>query len=276
MMAAQDPEEFIDPDETLPPGPRVEAPPVRRMQPGAAWKVDRDAPAMARLCAGWAQRGRSVAELVGVVRQNCGCNPTVMPRVEIAARLAPGRLLEALRTLRTEPDRLAVVEVSSDHWGPGDPEYLEHWIRVPGVDVEDTRGLLEPLSSKRRDLLDLRMGDRRRPLSWPFIRDLFDHHTPDALYLEAKLLHLGGALQICHRRDASEEDRRLLEAASYEAHPGKLTCLVYPDWTWEREAAAWIDLEKLGLQPGEDPCRPTTRIRLGDVHSEGVRLGVYG
>jgi hypothetical protein len=276
MMPAEDLEPFVDPDETQPPTPRVYTPPPRRMQPGAGWKVDRAAPELARLCAGWAQRGRSLADLVGVVRRNCGCNPTVMPRVEIAARVAPGRLLDALRAIRIEPDRLAVVEVSSDPRGPGDPEFREHQIRVPSVDADDTRGLLEPLSAKRRELLDRRMGDRRRPLSWPFIRDLLDHHTPDALYLEAKLLHLGGALQVCHREFASPEERRLLDAASYEVHPGKLACLVYPDWTWERESAAWIDLEQLGLRPNEDPCHPTTQFRLHDVHREGLRMGIYG
>jgi hypothetical protein len=273
MIPAEDLETFVDPDETRP-HPLVETPPRRRMEPGAAWSVDRGAPELARLCAGWAQRGRSLAELVGIVRQ-CGCKPTVIPRVDIAALVAPGRLLDALRSIRTELDRLAVVAVSSDPRGKENPEYREHWIRVPRVDAEDTRGLLEPLSVKRRELLARRMVECPRALSWPFIRDLLDHHTPDALYLEAKLLHLGGVLQVCKRVYATPEQLRLLDAASYEVHPGKVACLVYPDWNWERVAAAWIDLDQLGLQANEDPCQWSTVSRLHGVHREGLRIGMY-
>ncbi len=273
-MLAEDPEQTLDPDDTAP-LPRIDPPLPRRMEPGAAWKVDRAAPELARLCAGWALRGHSLPDLVGIVR-SCKCNPVVIPRVDVAARVAPGPLLDATRAIRAESDRLAVVEVCSDLWDRQETEYREHRIRVPGVDVDDTRGLLEPLSPERRELLDRRMDECPRPLSWSFIRDLIDHHTPDALYLDAKLLALGSALQLYKRHYASPEDRRLLDAAAYEAHPGKLPCLVHPDRIWQRMSVAWIDLEQLGLLPDEDPCSWATRSRLHEVYSEGVRMKIYG
>jgi hypothetical protein len=271
MMSDQDPEGTLDPDDTAPLSALEDAPPRRRMEPGVAWQVDRDAPELASLCAGWAQRGRSLADLVGIVRGG-GHHPTVIPRVEIVARVAAGRLLDALRAVRIVPGRLAIVEVSSDPWDRRDPEYREHHIRVPPVDVLDTRGLLEPLSTQRRELLERRMAPRSALLSWLFAKAMIDHFTPDALYLEADLLYLGGALDLRPRKgDYPREKHLLLDAARYEVHPGKLACLVCPDWVWEREAVAWIDLEQLGLLPNEDPCRPTTQLRLHEVFRAGLR-----
>jgi hypothetical protein len=195
----------------------------------------------------------------------------VIPRVEIVARVAAGRLLDALRAICIVPGRLAIVEVSSDPRDRREPEYREHHIRVPPVDVLDTRGLLEPLSMQRRELLDRRMAPRSALLSWLFAKAIIDHRTPDVLYLEADLLYLGGAFQLRPRKDCPKAKQLLLDAARYEVHPGKLACLVCPDWVWEREAVAWVDLEQLGLLPNEDPCRPRTQLRLHEVFRAGLR-----
>ena len=273
-LLAEDPDQTLDPDDTAR-FSRPYTPVPRGMQPGAAWRVDEAAPELSRLCAGWALRGHSLPDLLGIVR-SCECNPVVIPRVDLAARLAPGPLLDAMRAIPAQPDRLAAVEVRFDRWERRDPEYHEHHIRVPEVDVDDTRGLLERLSPERRELLERRMDEAPRPLSWSFVRDLFDHHTPDALFLDARLLELGSSIQLCKRKYASLEERRFLDAAAYEVRPGKMPCLVHPDRIWQRMSVAWIDLEELGLLPDEEPCSWVTHGRMGQVHSEGVRMKVYG
>jgi hypothetical protein len=171
-------------------------------------------------------------------------------------------MLDALRAIRTEPGRLAVVEVGSAEF-PGDVlGYREHHILIPQIDAADTRGRLEPLSAERRALLDRRIEEyqhRRRVPGW-LAKLLFDHHTPDALYLDVDMLELGGAFQLRNRSAALPKHKWLLDAADCEAHPGRLLCIVHPDWIGQNEAATWIDLEQLGLFLEADPCRENERL----------------
>jgi hypothetical protein len=246
----------LDPDDTGP-LPLLEEPPRRRMQPGRAWKVDRDTPHLARLCAGWARHGLPLEDLVGLVR-GCSCRPAVMPRAELPSRLAPGELLDALGAIRAVPGRLAVVETSSDRTEAA-RECREHHILVPPVDVPETGARLEPLSADRRALLDRRL-DEKPGLGRILAKSLFDDHTPDALYVEATLLELGGCFQVQRRRYAGPKVKQLLDAADYEARPAKLLCLVGPDWVWQQDGVAWVEIERFGLHLEADPCWDELRL----------------
>jgi hypothetical protein len=221
--------------------------------------VDRAAPELAWLCAGWVHRGRAIEDLVGLVR-GCWCQPKVMPRDELSSRLGAGRMLEALRAIRTAPGRLAVVETSSGEGREKGHEYREHHIVVPQVDAADTRGRLGGLSAERRDLLRRRIEEFQPRLRTTLAKELFDCHTPDALYLEADLLERGGIPSLRRRCYALPDEKQLLDAAEYEARPGKLLCIVRPDWDWQPDAAAWIDLEQLGLSLEADPCDEQLRL----------------
>lgn len=241
----------LDPDET---GPLpVQPAPRRRIEVPPGRKVDRSAPDLARLCAGWAHRGRAVEDLVGLVH-DCWCHPTVMPRDELSSRLDAGTMLDAMRAIRTQPGRLAVVEISFGEGREEEHEYREHHILVPQVDAADTRGRLGELSAERGDLLRRRIEELHPRLRTQLAKDLFDYHTPDALYLEADYLERGGALYLSRRRDALPDDKELLDAAEYETHPGKMLCIVRQEWNWQPVSAAWIDLDQLGLFLEADPC----------------------
>jgi hypothetical protein len=218
MMPIEDPQPAIDPDDTAP-FARERPPPPPWMERGRAWKVDGATPELARLCAGWAQRGRSLAELASA-----------------------------------RSERFA---------------YHGHHIRIPTVAVADTRGLLEPMSAKRRELFDRRLAENRERVIRCLVKPVCDHRTPDALFVHARYLPLGGVFHVGRRDWATPEQAQLLDAADYEARPGKLTCISAPDWIGEREAAAWIDLEELGLLlPDEDPCDGRTYVRLFGVMVE--------
>lgn len=247
----------LDPDET---GPLPARPaPHNPIQVPPAWRVDRAAPELARLCAGWAHRGRAVEDLVGLVHP-CWYRPKVMPRDELSSRLGAGTMLEALRAIRSQPGRLAVVETWCRLGHERSHEYREHHIVVPQLDAADTRGRLGELSADRRDLLRRRIEELHPRLRTQLAKHLFDDHTPDALYLEADFLERGGTLHLCRRCYAPPDQKLLLDAAEYEAHPGKVLCIVRPEWNWQPVAAAWIDLEQLDLSLGADPCREWRRL----------------
>ena len=105
-----------------------------------AIRVDRDALQLAQLCAGWAHRGLALEDLVGVA-YGCACHPKVIPREQIAGRLGPGPLLDALSTAAPERGRLTVVATEWSGYG-SHPTYTTHRIAIPHVDVPDTRGVL--------------------------------------------------------------------------------------------------------------------------------------
>jgi hypothetical protein len=87
------------------------------------------------------------------------------------------------------------------------------------------------------------------------VKDLFDDGTPDALYLCADFLERGGSIGLRRRSVALPDDPPLLDAADYEAVPGKVLCIVRrPEWDWQKNAAAWIDLDQLGLRLERDAC----------------------
>jgi hypothetical protein len=236
----------IDPDETQ---PFWEPPPTpgRAVERGAAWRVDKATADLARLCAGWALRDRPVEELVGHVSP-CACRPKVFPRSALSSRFAPGGTLDALRRIRTQRGRLAVVETGPD----GPPR--EHHVVLPSVAVPDATGLLEPMSAERRALLDGCIQERLPTLRRILVKDLFDHSTPDALFMCADFLERGGSFHIGRRGVALPDERPFLDAADYEAVPGKLLCIVRPEWDWQKNAAAWIDLEQLDLRLEGDSC----------------------
>jgi hypothetical protein len=247
--------EHTDPSEDTNPSIQLDElrpSPPRPVRSPTAWAVDRAAPELARLCAGWALRNRSVEELVGYVTP-CGCRPKVLPRDALASRLAPGPGLDALRAIPVRRGRLAVVEVlPEDGDDPRDPR--EHHIVLPSVVVDPPEGLLEPLSAERRDLLD-RCLESRLPVLRPILaKKLFDHHTPDALYVSASHLELGGGFNTVRRDWVHAGDAPLLDAADYEVMPGNLLFIVRPDWIGQKEAAAWIGLEQLGLRLARDSC----------------------
>jgi len=248
----------IDPDETQP-GLLQQPLPRRPIDCGTAWAVDKAAPDLARLCAGWALRGRSVEDLVGLV-SHCGCRPKVFPRCALSSRFGPGETLDALREIRTQRGRLAVVETWADPRTEERPRYAGHHIVLPGVAVPDSDGHLEPLSTELRDLLDRCLEPVRPGLRGVLVKDLLDHHTRDALYLSADYLESGGAIHLHRRDDALSEDRVLLDAAEYETMPGKLLCIVLPQRVWQKNAAAWLDLEQLGLRLERDSCFETTYL----------------
>jgi hypothetical protein len=242
----------INPDDTQPfraPAPPPE--PRRSLERGAAWRVDRAAPELARLCAGWALRNQPVEELVGHV-SDCRCWPKVFPRSALSSRFAPGETLDALRRIRSQRGRLAVVETDPDGSIDGRRPPREHHIVLPNVAVPDTAGLLEPLPAERRELLDRCIEQHLEWLRRILVKQLCDYETPDALYMNAFVLDRGGLFTIYPRGAAPPDDPPFIDAADYEAVPGKLLCIVRD---WQTKAAAWIDLDQLDLGLMKDPCR---------------------
>lgn len=258
----------VDPDETQP-GLLIETGPYVPPVPPPAWSVDHAAFRLAQLCAGWAHRGRSLQDLVGLV-PDCRCVTRVLPRAELAARLDPGPRLDALRAIGARPGRLAVVEVALD-WGRREPEYRDHHIHVPQVEVPDTRGLLEPLPADRRAQLGRNMAEKPY-LTIACIKHLLDHRGVDAIYMRAELVEQGAIPQLYPRRYASAEQTELLDAAEYDAHPGKIVCLVHPDKVWQQQAVAWVALEDVGL-PLEHACCPKGHSRLHEILREMLGPG---
>src|ERR1700722_7946911 len=252
MWTGEDPLPGVDTDEIQ----AFQAPlPTRErlVELGAAW-VDHAAPELARLCAGWALRNQPVEELVGYLSP-CSCAPKVFPRSALSSRFPPGETLDALRRIRMQRGRLAVVATASDHsdYGPLSPS--EHHIVLPNVAAPDTAGLLEPLSAEHRTLLD-RCIEQHLPRQRSFlVKKLFDHSTPDALYMSADFLEHGGTLHI-HRRDlAMPDDPPLLDAADYEAVPGKVLCIVRPQRVWQKSATARTDPDqRFGPRLERDLC----------------------
>ncbi|HEY8087059.1 MAG TPA: hypothetical protein VIF09_04420, partial [Polyangiaceae bacterium] len=201
----------VDPDETQP----FWAPPPTRgrsFERAAGWMVDRAAPDLARLCAGWALRNWPVEELVGHL-SHCRCRPKVFPRSALSSRFAPGETLDALRRIRTQRGRLAVVETGPDDSIDGRRPPREHHIVLPNVAVPDTAGLLEPLSAERRALVDRCIEQQWPRLRRTLVKDLFDDGSPDALYMGADFLERGGSIGLRRRSVALPDDPPLLDAA---------------------------------------------------------------
>jgi hypothetical protein len=226
--------------------------------------VDRAGPDLARFCAGWAQRGRSLEDLVGFV-PDCLCKGKVMPRDELTSRVAPGPLLDALRAIHPQPGRLAVVASKrSDFRSSGECTYHEHHVLVPQIDVPDTRGCLGQLSAARRELLERRIDEVRPRLAPNLAKMLFDQGTADELHLVTYMLEQGGGgLHVQRNQHVFSTDRKLLDAAAYEVQPGKLLCIVHRDWVWQADAVAWIDVRRILPSIAGDPC--SEQLRLYDV-----------
>ncbi len=241
-------------------------PPRPRLEPAPAWSVDRAAPRLAYLCAGWAHRGRALEDLVALV-PGCRCSPAVMPRSEVASRLDPGPTRDALLGIRRVAGRLAVVQITSGSAGEGRwHKHFEHHISVPPVDAPDTRGCLEVLSDGRRALLHrgIKESPQRATNARILAKQLFDHGTPDALYVRVSFLEVGGQFAAYPRSYHSDAERRVFDAASYEARPGKLLCLVPGASLWKDVAAGWVDVEEFGPSFAGHPCDERLHVRLLD------------
>jgi hypothetical protein len=122
-----------------------------------------------------------------------------------------------------------------------------------GLEVPDTRGLLEPLSARRREWLETHVEER----SHLFRRDIekevlaCGRHHEDVLLL----FHCLGNWRACAPIDwYTREHDRFVEAAQYEVMPYKVMVLFRPDAEEGCYSVGWLDPEQVGFH-GEDKAR---------------------
>jgi hypothetical protein len=257
-----------DPEDTIPPPPssRSSAPPPPRalvtLEELGAIVVDDEAITLARWCAGWARRGYAIEDLVGVVH-DCRCTTKVFPRADLPRRYAPGTpVREALASAGSRPGRLTVAAFTQD----GCPTY--HPSIPSGVEAPDTRGLLEPLSAKRRQWLEdyvERAGDLMRRCIEKEVLSC-GQRIDDALVM-VDFVWANNWRAWPKHNVSIEEHEPFVDAAEFEAIPYHVMVLFQPD-DGEGYAAGWVAPERLGFE-GEDLkrliCRERWAARYPDV-----------
>ena len=181
-------------------------------------------------------------------------NPKVIPREQIAGRLGPGPLLDALSTAAPERGRLTVVATEWSGYG-SQPTYTTHRIAIPTSTCRTPRspgqipaGTPERAASAPRraeaqaDRL-ARQGSVRPPRARRAVcRDLHARLRPKARRRR-------------HHRRAPQERRAVPHpaaprSAQFEVVPNKLLCLVPEEFTWKRTPSC-------GWSPSRWGCRRT-------------------
>jgi hypothetical protein len=148
----------LDPDETQPDLPVVNARPPMTLAARVRHGLDDATHTLARKCAAWAHHGCEVTDLAGIWIEQSWCGPFVVPRSTIESRYP--RAHRALARTPSPRDRLPVVAVPRDD---GDLEV--HAVAIPRLDWPDA-GVLPVLSASQRQQVAERVETARWKRDW--------------------------------------------------------------------------------------------------------------
>lgn len=251
---------MTDPDDTLPPAPcdavRTHVPiPISR-EDLADLIVDWHLREVAVLCTRWMQRSQRIEDLVGIVCQNWSCRPKVLPRTELARKLAGSDVAAALLRAPARSGHLTLAVT-------GDGFCAVRHVRVPECPgVADVDGLLVPLTAERQAFVDRRkhdgIGHEARKFLW--------HSQFDQVVLVFRPPSLG-SLHGYHRQSVLEDHwgpvptRAVLDATWLDVWPGRVLFLLAPEPGKpgaEGWSAEWVDPRRLGFT--EDEVRENDAI----------------